>query len=512
MDKKEIKIVVIGESGSGKSTMIRHLAQEPEKLKFASSTDAKSGTTKSNVEYTFGRFEEICISDVSCELSNIKSNNRFSKFLEQFDDLNNLERDSEAYFFRINSYAKDYLSNLTLDNLFKEINSSKAFNIIKIDVPANDSLFEIMEKNDINLFRVVDTRGLGDEDDIERVIPIVGADAIMVATKKENPSPVIREGIEKMCKQYSHIPLLFVGKHLFDADEIYINPDTASIEDYITALNKFNRSNNTLKVLYVNTLNLVRLAHVEKAMKECFTNNIPYLNSLAVKGSSSRYEKYYIPACINTFSNCIESIHNYDLAQSKAEELLKNANFKHSEIYKELASRDVLDKLSTLIIEPRYDNKYRDYRTIATYSYDSDTRYSYNCVSVGLRTMIKSAIDSLNLSNDNNLSDDLIKFILNRLLEKMSRSWNWGWDYYYKAFKIDCLFDILKNCEIYLQKQQLKLNSVVCTRFKGTSQEQEYDSNDSIIVLLYEHTVKHLLGSILSQRDLDEYLTTLSNN
>lgn len=66
---QEVKVVFIGESGCGKSTIIRHLAKIPDDLKYASSVDGNAGTTKVTVEYVFGDFNSIGVESVFMQLN-----------------------------------------------------------------------------------------------------------------------------------------------------------------------------------------------------------------------------------------------------------------------------------------------------------------------------------------------------------------------------------------------------------------------------------------------------------
>lgn len=65
-----------------------------------------------------------------------------------------------------------YFNRKSLKKLFETINKpSTFFNRIVITVPVNKDLYTHLEANGIDQLRIVDTRGLGDQDDIERIIP-----------------------------------------------------------------------------------------------------------------------------------------------------------------------------------------------------------------------------------------------------------------------------------------------------------------------------------------------------
>ncbi|KAF6615941.1 GTPase SAR1 family protein [Paenibacillus jamilae] len=517
MDKlQEVKIVFIGESGCGKSTLIRHLAESPQKLKYASSSDGHAGTTKVTIEYLFGDYEFIRVNSVFCNIKYSKDSDLdffgdtgFETFLSNIEDVQKLEKSNDNYVQTINNYAKQYLNGKSLQEVFKIINTPNTFfNQITMEVPANKDLYSQMRINEIDVLRIVDTRGLGDQDDIERVIPFAGADAIIIVGKNETPSPVILQGLIKVCQDYKHLPVLFIGKHAINEDEVNITSvDTA--DDYLSRLIKFNKNPDcSIRRLYADVCeeHLELIKPVQDVMKECRINNVPYINSLAFStAKESNYYKFYVPACIQIFSNCIKTISSYQIAQKDVSNQLRNSK---ANLFNSMFTKEILESvIHFLSIEPKKYNRYVDFLSVAKgYSerHGSPLDYSYDCVAATMHAMLKTAIDRAIISVDNTISNDILLFFFNRVLQHNSYNWYWGYDngYYYTI--INFSYKAARECKKKLREQNLKLDQVVCKRFG-----KQYDRYDSIKILLFEESLNMLINKIDSDIDVNNYFSNI---
>ncbi|MEK3757852.1 hypothetical protein MKZ07_05365 [Paenibacillus sp. FSL P4-0338] len=517
MDKQqEVKIVFIGESGCGKSTLIRHLAESPQQLKYASSSDGHAGTTKVTIEYLFGDYKSIKVNSVFCNIKYSKDSDLdpfgdagFESFLRNIEDFQKIERSNDKYEQIVNAYATQYLNGKSLQEVFTIINTPNAFfNRITMEVPANKELYSQMNINDIDVLRIVDTRGLGDQDDIERVIPFAGADAIIIVGKNETPSPVILQGLIKVCQDYKHLPVLFIGKHAINEDEVNIaSADTA--DDYLLRLIKFNKSRDcSIRRLYADVCeeHLELIEPVQEVMKECRINNVPYINSLAFStAKESNYYKFYVPACIQIFSNCIKTISSYQIAQKDVSNQLRNSK---ANLFSSMFTKDVLESvLPYLAIEPKRYNRYVDFLSVAKGSpqrHGSPLYYSYDCVAATLYAMLRTTIDRAVISVDNSISNDILIFFFNRVLQHNSYNWYWGFDngYYYTV--IDFSYTAARECKKKLREKELKLDQVVCKRF-----DKQYDRNDSIKILLFEESLNTLINKIDSDIDVNNYFSNI---
>lgn len=513
---QEVKVVLIGESGCGKSTLIRHLAEFPEELKYASSQEGHAGTTKVTVEYLFGNFKKISINSVFCNISNPREadsksqkDTELENFLNSFENLHTIDKANENYEHIINDYASQYFSKMSLPEVFRIINQPNTFfNRITIEVPVNKDLYLQMKQNGIDILRTVDTRGLGDRDDIEKVIPFAGADAIMIVGKTETPSPVILEGLIKVCQDYKHVPVLFIGKHAINEDEVNI-ASSDQLEDYLSRLVAFNKNRDcSIRRLYADVCekHLELIKPVQDVMRECRINNVPYIKSLAFSTTQeSNYYKFYVPACIQIFSNCIKTISSYQVAQKDVLDQLRNS---HTNFLNVMFTKDILETVvNYLTIEPKKYDWHVDFLSVAkglSQRNGSPLEYSYNCVGATMHSMLKTAIDRAVISSNNTISNDILIFFFNRILQHNSYNWYWGYDtgYYYKIIKFSYM--ITKSCKRKLKEKNLNLDQVVCTRF-----DKKYDKYTSIQILLFEEALRYLINKIGDDVDVNNYF---SNN
>lgn len=516
-DLQEVKVVFIGESGCGKSTIIRHLAADPRKLKYASSREGHAGTTKVTIEYVFGQHTDIVINSVSCNMNFFKDTEfeavddaGFEAYLKGTNDFDKLDRFSEEYENDINELAKEYLKSIPLEKVFEMINQpSVFFNYINMKVPANEELQENMNENGIDTLKIVDTRGLGDRDDIERIVPFAGADAIMIVGKGEGPSPIIREGLIKVCQDYKHVPVLFIGKHHINEDEVNVQSNN-NITEYLNKLDDFNKTTDcSIRRLYANVCeeHLELIKPVQDVMNECRINNVPFINSLDLpKSKESNYYKFYVPACLHIFGNCIKTISSYQVAQKEVAEQLRNSKI---EIFNTMYTKQLLHStVGHITIEPKKYSKYIDFKSVAkgtSLRRGSPIEYSYNCVAVTLYSMLKTAIDQVIISSDNKISNDILRFFFSRVLQHNSHNWYWGYDngYYYNA--IDFKYESVQSCKKRLAKNNLKLDSVTCNRF-----DEQYEPQDTIQILLLEDSLLYLISKLDGDADINQYFLNLS--
>ncbi|MEI4896361.1 hypothetical protein Q8G71_34270, partial [Klebsiella pneumoniae] len=75
---------------------------------------------------------------------------------------------------------------------------------------------------------------------------------IIIVGKSETPPPIIRNGLIKVCQDYKHVPVLFIGKHHINEDEVYVNSANTS-QEYLERLNIFNQTLDcSIRRLYAN--------------------------------------------------------------------------------------------------------------------------------------------------------------------------------------------------------------------------------------------------------------------
>lgn len=511
--ENEVKVVFIGESGCGKSTLIRHLSLDPDGIKEASSSKGHAGTTKVTIEYLLGEYDTIQIDSVFCTIVSSRDPNfkfvgdtDFERFLSDISELERLDRTDENFEKSINDLAKKYLRSMSLEDVFSLINKPNTFfNRITISLPVNRELLHEMKENNIDILRLVDTRGIGDEDNIERVIPFAGADAIMIVGKATTPSPYILKGLTEICEKYKHIPVLFIGTHAMNEDEIDIS-SSDSIETYLTKLNDFNLSEDCqIRHLYADVFekHLDVIEPVQKVMKECRINNVPYLKSLAMPGTKpSNYYKFYVPACIQTFSNCIKTISSYQIAQK---DVSTRINTSKNSLYLALCDQHILDKVEKCL-DPTPSSRYKwyvDFISVAkgvSQRSGSPVEYSYNCVAATLRTMLRLSINSTSFST-NAISNDILVFFFNRILEHHSYSWYWGYNNGYYYNNINFCEEIVRKCKMRLRQENLSLDQVVCTRHN-----KQYDRYKTIQILLYEECVRYLINKFDKDTEFNNYI------
>jgi len=493
-ENREIKVVFIGESGCGKSTIIRHLAKEPAKLKRASSISGNAGITQTTVEYVFGDFEKFEVISVVCNMHG-KQSESLVAFLEQQSEFKSMKQSDENYVVVLNNLVKEYLNSISLEEIYNIINTpDNPLVYISIEVPGNGELLDYMHKNEIDLLKVVDTRGLGDKDNIERNIPIAGTDAIMIIGKNATPNPTIREGLISVCKEYSYIPVLFVGVHHLSEDEVDVR-STDSIDNYLSKLVEFNHGDCPIKTLYAKPCedHVKLIEPVKKIMKECRINHVPHMASLQSenKGETKSF-KFYIAACIETLKNCIKTIAQYQLIQMAVLEKFKPAQKKA--LYPSLHHQNSFDQIvKYLAITPRDYRWDVDFSSVAgDYSQrnGSPLSYSYDCVAATLYLMLKEAIRNATFSSDAT-EQELISFYFYRALDQNSYQWYWGYGSGYTYTILRNIYKIVRDCKQILSEQNLELDRVVCKRYNT-----EYDSRYSIKILLFEQGLLVLLSEI----------------
>lgn len=118
--------------------------------------------------------------------------------------------------------------------------------------------------------------------------------------------------------------------------------------------------------------------------------------------------------------------------------------------------------------------------------------------------MLRTTIDRAVISVDNSISNDILIFFFNRVLQHNSYNWYWGFDngYYYTV--IDFSYTAARECKKKLREKELKLDQVVCKRF-----DKQYDRNDSIKILLFEESLNTLINKIDSDIDVNNYFSNI---
>lgn len=522
-NQSEVKIVFIGESGSGKSTIIRHLAKDPDRLIYASSKDGHAGTTKVTIEYILGNYDEFAVSStiVSCKKDTLKGTD-FEKYLQENIEFDKLDETADDYENIINRYALSYLKSKSINELYEIVNHETVFNYVSILTPVNEQLFSYMEENNIKTLRVVDTKGIGDvkgskgNDQIERFIPFAGTDAIIIIGKNDGPNPSVQRSLINVCETYSYVPVLFVGTHQINEEEVDVTSND-SIDTYLKKLSEYNmRKECSIRKYYADICeqHLHLIEPIKKIMEKSRINNIPHVKSLQFATTNqSKYYKFYIPACIQTFCNCISAIHEYQTVHNEVSKKLTRANAQ--ELYNELDTH-VTDFVDVFGIEPRgkshrkYDD-YVDFLSVATGKSKRNNcplNYSYYCVAVTIRKIITEIINDSELS-ENLTTNETLKFLLKRVLEHNSTIWFWRYDNGYSYSIINNIYNIIGSCKDRLYQHpngRLYLDKVVCTR-----QNKKYAAKESIKILLVEEALLYLIKKTNDDMDVNNYIDPSSN-
>lgn len=516
--QSEVKIVFIGESGSGKSTIIRHLTKYPNKIMYASSKDGHAGTTKATIEYILSDCEDFAVNStiVNCKKDILKGT-KFENYLQENTDYFNLNETDEKYESIINECALNYLKSKNINELYEIVNHETIFYYVSIFAPVNQQLYSYMKKNGIKALRVVDTRGIGDtketkgKDQIERFIPFAGTDAIIIIGKNDGPNPSVLQSLINVCKTYSYVPVLFVGTHQINEEEVDVT-SIDSIETYLNKLSDYNmRKECSIRKYYADICkeHLRLIEPIKRVMEKSSINNIPHVKSLQFSTENqSKYYKFYTPACIQTFCNCINAIHEYQTVHNEVSKKFtgKNAEELHNQL-----NTHVGDMVDLFAITPREYGHYVDFRSVAAGESKRNNcplEYSYNCVAATLRTITTKIIESSKLS-ENIVSDETLKFLLKRVLEHNSEMWFWRYDndYFYSIIKN--VYNIVKSCKERLYKSPkgpLYLDHVVCTRHG-----RKYTAEESIKILLVEEALLFLINKTNNDIDVSNYMDPSTN-
>jgi GTPase SAR1 family protein len=503
----EIKIVCIGESGSGKSSMITSMTRQPEILKKAiarsnESQGTKAGTTEATVEYIFVDKEidndkKVPIKSVVCQQMSLTEFQKFNRKFYQYLIDSGVNDTDDDYADELNNYAEKYISELDdLSQVFDLINSKECFcQIISLEVSASDELVNVMSKHNIHALSLFDTRGIGDNDELTRFIP-GGVDLILVMGKMENPAPNIRKGLEALCKMYSeYIPIIFVGKHMFGEDGVNIFSSN-NIEDYLESVTKYNKDKSDPIWEYYYKPCKPILDKLYSALKNYIADyrvaHLPLVKNLN-SSTASPLKKFYLPACYKIVEDCVNIIVGY---RGVFDSAIKQVTFEN--MRKVFLSKEVYENIQKFhwALEPRDYSWDIDWRSVA-YGYSCRNNislsYSYNAVGVGLYKMLNSVI--ANNFRGSGTQEEIIRYILKTSLETLKETWYYGWYDNYTYTMINCRYDIVARTRDFLKKHtpSLNLDNVVCTRHAV-----QYDKSVSIEILLYERSVEALFKDVIS--------------
>lgn len=364
---KDLKFVLMGVSGSGKSSFINSLTDN-NLLSGAIPKTHTSGTTTIPIEYVFRRnntgstkvedFNFVKLSKTSYQtiwdgLQAIKGMKQyFAKYSseETKPSLENIKiiileylksiENTELLFDLINYKENHTPSDETLQNWYTIFTLITITNI-KISVPPSKELNNFLTKGDIESIILHDTRGTGDRDEVKQHISYHNTDGIITFVIGTTPNN--HEALIKLCRKNSHIPMLFVLRHPNDEDGIMCR-DTS---DYVEKLKEFTqntRQNLGDKHEFYKSLKETSnfIEPVKKIIDSFQVNYVPTISD----GFDSNYYQAYQIACLEVLQTAVTAVKEYNQITQSLYNLLDNFDAKSfsNAVTKIMALDELLNK------------------------------------------------------------------------------------------------------------------------------------------------------------------------
>lgn len=530
--KNYIKVIVIGESGSGKSTMIRHLAQNPEQLRSISSQTGSAGTTKCSVEYIFGDFPCITVESLNYNIKVMRGTSKYRQFIKETEtqiiqdtEIDTIEPSSDVSDCILESIINKKLlakyKQKSIESILSDINTPNLLYSITINVPATSNLLTCIQTNNIQSLHVVDTRGVGDSDyniikNDTSDIPIENTDALIFVTKMDIASPAITKGLQALANKYYYIPRIFIGRHTFDEDSIYIpNVETFTTEDYLLLLDEYTKHKDTyLYIDYMKNISHDLETFKQQKLNGCIANYLPHLKTMLLT-SKSKYYKFYAPACIHIFKNCIITIKKYQELEDAFIDYIRRTKDTFSNKQNErflikdklhIVMKKIKELPNTyprLMVVPNSSNLYRDFKYIKESPYCSDKRYYWECAGTDVLRIFNYYI-RIAIESENTELNQMLAFVLHRKLNHITYT-RYMYNTTYLYLSIYFLQKLIKccheHCEILsaIYNRPYNINNI-----SFLLEGNIYHKEEAFIILLIENTLRYLLRDINIDLNYDD--------
>lgn len=505
--KNYIKVIIIGESGSGKSTMIRHLAQNPEQLRSISSQTGSAGTTKCSVEYIFGDFPCITVESVDCNIKTLLSKDNYSYLQiineakiqisqktttfedltkKQLTDIATLVNERLLSFYNIQN-PQTYLTDLNKPNLL---------NTIKINIPASQELLNTFPTN-IETLHIVDTPGIGTKYTSTQNTSFSGADAMMLVTKTDNTTPDNIKQLNDIMKNYNYLPKILIERHSFDEESINLknNANEYTPQDYLNLLDEYTKdANAALRSTYIKDLEISLTTPKQKKLKSCLINYLPSSKNMFISNVTSVYYKFYVPACIRIFKNCLSYIQDIQILENQVRQYIKERvqSFSKFSLLDIEELPNIIENVPPLFIHPRCKDPYRDLRYIINTKPNSKNTYYWNCAGYDIIQMLE--VHFYNLRK--NLKPDLreaIVFVMRCAIKDLSVSFEIYGANRFTIYKSH-IVEIVELCRTYYFNNFSHPEPVPpLDNLYYNNEGVVYNNEHALIIILLENSLRFLL-------------------
>lgn len=434
-------ILFNGVSGSGKSTIIQTLANPmcKDALNRLSPTNYRKGTTSTNVKYTFGKFDSLSIERVKIndfEDEWVEHSNKTKIERNPNNQLHKITDDRKFFFEKINSDFKNahylhisdidfenpisreqfenIIKNMQVDEVLNLINKNKIDKYIlyvEINVPILKELGDIIDRHDLNELSVVDTKGIG-QDDESRNLDFSSIDGIVFINDGSKLTDKYQNEIKEDFENYlKSTPIFIAVRHSFDLPFESLSGFNNSlmakgnVEYYLNCLEKYCANNNNSYY-----------KDIKEILKNCGLYNNGFLRSIvdnyAFNALPQDYSKddsmqgiyaeitnsFYIAAVLQMIDRCLLAIDEYKKVYVQASEVLEtqgqiiNSHFTDvttfgCEMVKQIARED---RLNAKILRA-YPDQLGKYKWLQ-YAF-SDDNYEKKRLRITLFNIVNMAID-----------------------------------------------------------------------------------------------------------------------
>lgn len=355
-----------GVSGSGKSTIIKTLADPTCKdaLNRISPTNYRKGTTSTNVKYTFGKFDTLSIEKVKIndfEDDWVEHSNKAKTERTSSNQVHKTTDDRKFFFEKINSefqsahYIRtsdiDFenpISREQLENIIKTMQVDEVLNLInknkidkyilyiEINVPILKKLGDIIEKHGLNELSVIDTKGIG-QDDESRNLEFSSIDGIVFINDGSKLTDKYQNEIKKDFENYlKSTPIFIAVRHSFDLPFESLSGFNNSlmaeenVKHYLDCLEKYcsNNDNSYYKDIkeILKNCGLYNNGFLRRIVDNYAFNALPqdYSKDGSMQGIyAEKTNDFYIAAVLQMVDRCLLAIDEYKKVYIHASEVLE---------------------------------------------------------------------------------------------------------------------------------------------------------------------------------------------
>lgn len=359
-------ILFNGVSGSGKSTIIKTLADPKcrDTLNKISPTNYRKGTTSANVKYTFGKFDTLSIERVKIndfEDEWIEHSNKAKTERTTINQVHRSTDDRKLFFGKINfdfqnaHYIRtsniDFenpISREQLENIIKTMPIDEVLNLInknkidkyllyiEINVPILRELGEIIEKHGLSELSVIDTKGIG-QDDESRNLDFSSIDGIVFINDGSKLTDKYQNEIKDDFENYlKSTPIFITVRHSFDLPFESLSGFNNSlmaeenVSYYLECLERYCSNNNNsyykdIKDILKNC-GLHNNGFLRRIVDNYAFNALPqdYSKDGSMQGIyAEKTNDFYIAAVLQMIDRCLLAIDEYKKVYIQAREVLE---------------------------------------------------------------------------------------------------------------------------------------------------------------------------------------------